>query len=550
MKIRYCAALVFLVTQGFLPSSLQAQITIEWAPRTDVNTNWPSSLRLFEGTSTQPALKLWYIEADLADTTWEIRGVLSEASSGRETTVSFASRTNAFAAINGGYFDLTSGASYSLVVDRGQVRSTNIASVTRTSGTYFPTRSAFGINTANQPDVAWIYTVAGVQYAYPNPSPNTTTTPQPRPSATFPEGGAPWEVYNAMGGGPVLVHDGVIRVTYDEEVFFGSGISGETTQPRTAIGYTQDNRVIMLVVDGRQPASQGVTMAQLARIMLDLGSVEAMNLDGGGSTTMVAAAQLINRPEGGTFQRPVASALVIVPREQPPVEPPSLIFDNGDACCYREIGGWQSSANTPYWGTTPSRITVVGDGSTKAVFTLDAEMEAAAYEVSAWWTPSFNRATNTPFTVYSRGEATTVRVNQTPAATSGQWNVLGRFNLERGDSIVVSNDATGTASPAYVSVDAVRLVLTGPTSAERRQSGFSGDVILYPNPASHHVDFKVATGGPLSITLFDMLGREVLSSGRLSSPAGRLDLTSVARGVYLARIMTQEGTTSRLLVRQ
>ena len=67
---------------------------------------------------------------------------------------------------------------------------------------------------------------------------------------------------------------------------------GSTTRslhPRTAIGVDSDSGdVLMLVVDGRQDFSRGATMAELARLMVDLGADEALNLDGGGSSTMVA----------------------------------------------------------------------------------------------------------------------------------------------------------------------------------------------------------------------------------------------------------------------
>jgi exopolysaccharide biosynthesis protein len=68
--------------------------------------------------------------------------------------------------------------------------------------------------------------------------------------------------------------------------------------------------LIILVVDGRQQHSRGVDLEELAGILHDLGVEEAMNLDGGGSSTLVVNKTLINRPTGGTFQREVMSALV------------------------------------------------------------------------------------------------------------------------------------------------------------------------------------------------------------------------------------------------
>jgi exopolysaccharide biosynthesis protein len=91
----------------------------------------------------------------------------------------------------------------------------------------------------------------------------------------------PWDVDDALHAGPVLMHDGKIRVTSDEEVFFGSTIPN--IHPRTAAGYRISGELVLLVVDGRQVSSRGVDLQELAILMKDLGCVEAINLDGGGS---------------------------------------------------------------------------------------------------------------------------------------------------------------------------------------------------------------------------------------------------------------------------
>ncbi len=60
----------------------------------------------------------------------------------------------------------------------------------------------------------------------------------------------------------------------------------------------------MFVADGRYTASEGLSLYEFANQMIALGCVEAMNLDGGGSSQMAVGNELINRPEGSTFQRP------------------------------------------------------------------------------------------------------------------------------------------------------------------------------------------------------------------------------------------------------
>lgn len=67
--------------------------------------------------------------------------------------------------------------------------------------------------------------------------------------------------------------------------------------PRTAIGYTKDNSLIMLTADGREGASIGLTLIELANLMKELGCVNAMNLDGGGSTVMYVKGKLLTNPQ-------------------------------------------------------------------------------------------------------------------------------------------------------------------------------------------------------------------------------------------------------------
>jgi exopolysaccharide biosynthesis protein len=87
--------------------------------------------------------------------------------------------------------------------------------------------------------------------------------------------------------------------------------------PRTAIGVQADGRVIMVVVDGRQPRySAGLTLLGLAQLMRDLGAVDAMNLDGGGASTMVVKGDVVNRPSDG-HERTTASAALILPGPDP-----------------------------------------------------------------------------------------------------------------------------------------------------------------------------------------------------------------------------------------
>ncbi|HUR48528.1 MAG TPA: phosphodiester glycosidase family protein [Acidimicrobiales bacterium] len=141
---------------------------------------------------------------------------------------------------------------------------------------------------------------------------------------------APDAEMTSVGGYPVLVEDG--RPVY---LSANDGFT-RSRHPRTVAGRTADGTILLVTVDGRQPCcSIGMTLPETADLMVALGAVEAINLDGGGSTTFVAHGVMVNHPstqivfrDGRTIvdgtptrsdlvlahlQRPVTTALVVVP---------------------------------------------------------------------------------------------------------------------------------------------------------------------------------------------------------------------------------------------
>ena len=111
-------------------------------------------------------------------------------------------------------------------------------------------------------------------------------------------------MYNAASGSHVLVSNG--------QVVNNGGDSFVTDKhPRTGVGIDQSGRYFfMVVVDGRSSSSKGMSLPTFAEHLIRLGVYQGINMDGGGSSTMVIASKgLVNRPVGGTYQRPVASHL-------------------------------------------------------------------------------------------------------------------------------------------------------------------------------------------------------------------------------------------------
>lgn len=127
---------------------------------------------------------------------------------------------------------------------------------------------------------------------------------------------SPFTPREAVGGFPVLVRDSTELAGLESA---GGSNFGPVRHPRTIVGLAHGGRRVLLVtVDGRQPGySAGMTLRESAALMLALGAVEALNLDGGGSTTMVVQDRfgrvtVANRPSDAEGERQVANILGVV----------------------------------------------------------------------------------------------------------------------------------------------------------------------------------------------------------------------------------------------
>jgi len=123
--------------------------------------------------------------------------------------------------------------------------------------------------------------------------------------------GAPLSL--VVGGWPRILRDGE-DVAADAATVEGTiSRNAEARHPRTAIGFSRDSTTLfLLTVDGRSERSVGATLVELAALMRRLGAWQAMNFDGGGSTTMVVGGVVVNSPTDATGEREVGSALAVV----------------------------------------------------------------------------------------------------------------------------------------------------------------------------------------------------------------------------------------------
>ncbi len=119
----------------------------------------------------------------------------------------------------------------------------------------------------------------------------------------------------AVGGAGLLVQDGRLLTDWTPEDL-RAGFATER-HPRTMIGTDATGRVWLVTVDGRRPeTSVGMSFTELQRLAQALGLVNALNLDGGGSTTMVVAGRIVNQPTDLIGPRAVPDAIVVLAREK------------------------------------------------------------------------------------------------------------------------------------------------------------------------------------------------------------------------------------------
>ena len=167
------------------------------------------------------------------------------------------------------------------------------------------------------------------------------------------------EIAYAVGGGPRLVTDGKPDIPLKAEGM--SPTFSTTRHPRTAVGITRDGKILLVTVDGRQKGvSRGMSLPELAALLIRLGATEAANLDGGGSSVCVVRNQIVNAPSDG-LERPVANMLVVLapqdkdmskanPSGEVSSVAPLLVGES------RNLAGEGGAAGEMLWGMKPGGV--------------------------------------------------------------------------------------------------------------------------------------------------------------------------------------------------
>ncbi len=120
------------------------------------------------------------------------------------------------------------------------------------------------------------------------------------------------QVQELVGGAVQLLKDGEEVIDRQLEVEGVGKAFTSDRHPRTAVGISDSGRLYMMVVDGRQEKSVGMSLYELANFMKKYNITDALNLDGGGSTSMIINGKIVNSPSDKTGARPVSNALFII----------------------------------------------------------------------------------------------------------------------------------------------------------------------------------------------------------------------------------------------
>ena len=285
--------------------------------RDTIDMNWKISdkivsdnFTLYEGNNLNIPLKAWAVIIPMEKNIIKI--AVSSENRGVSTPSKIAFELNASVVINGGYF--TRGQSpmrhIGLLKANDSLYEPASNTVYREKMKYNINRGAFGVRYDNTVDISWASTKNDSIFSWNFPFGNKPGNPVSI-NYIFSEF---WDVKEAVHAGPILLRNRRINVTSEQEVFFNTPVDG--VQPRSAIGYKENGDIVMMVVDGRQVNSRGAYLKELAMLMQQFECEEALNLDGGGSSSLIVNGKLINNPIGLKSEREVMSFIAIIPNEK------------------------------------------------------------------------------------------------------------------------------------------------------------------------------------------------------------------------------------------
>ena len=257
----------------------------------------------------------YYAEAKLKD---KHLNFTTDTTSGRRLTpLKFYEKNDQpLLVVNCTFFSFETNRNLNVVIKEGKMVAYNIHTLPMRGKDTFQYRhslgSALGIDKKRNADVAWLYTDSLFirPFVFQEPVGFIKDSSLKISAGQF-NAKKKWKMRTAVGGGPVLLQNGEIKITNNEELKF-AGKAIDDQHPRTCMGYTTDGRLIVMVIEGRHPGiAEGATLKQEARLLKDIGCIEALNLDGGGSSCMLINGKETITPSEKGIERPVPGVFII-----------------------------------------------------------------------------------------------------------------------------------------------------------------------------------------------------------------------------------------------
>lgn len=313
---------IFIIT---IINSFSASAQLKWQNVDSLYQPLPASVHIYftDTPIDSGKFRAYYLIADLKDKKLEFS--VDTSRDRRLTPSAFYERNDkALVVVNTTFFSFETNRSLNVVIKDGKVVAYNQHTIPgrgKDTLTYRHTlSSAIGISKKRKADIAWLYTDTSLLRAHAIQFPFTVIKDSSQQfTYEFVRKATDimstrylyeWKMQTAAGGGPALVQNGEIKITNNEELkFAGKAINDK--HPRTAMGYTKDGKLIILVIEGRNKNAGGATLTQEAQIFKELGCQEALNLDGGGSSCMLVNGKETIKVSDAAGQRPVPAVFII-----------------------------------------------------------------------------------------------------------------------------------------------------------------------------------------------------------------------------------------------
>jgi exopolysaccharide biosynthesis protein len=304
----------------FILFSFHSEAQLQWKNVDTLYGRLPGGMHVYfteQKIDTAP-FRAFYVVAELENK--KLNYSTDTSHNRRFTPTAFFDRNDQPAVVvNGTFFSFQTNLNLNLVMNKGAVLSPNPPAIHKgqkdSSILNYSYSSAIGITKNRKADVAWVMTDSTSNRVFASQEPTIKRrsihkNKKAADAAMF----LPWKMDVAIGGGPVLVQNSAIRITNEEERKF-RGKQVMDKHPRTAMGYTSDGKLVVLAVEGRNPDASGATLVQMAEILKDLGCIEALNLDGGGSSCLLINGKETIKPSDKEGQRPVPAVFIISARK-------------------------------------------------------------------------------------------------------------------------------------------------------------------------------------------------------------------------------------------